>query len=369
MKTIKTLFTILILLIGTNVFSQTKVQKLYEAKKYEKCIKLCEKNISENIEKLSSILYKSMVLTEAYQNEKIIKIYPYPIYEALKGVDKIEKYKKKKPKDKFYVQNKRKIKFITDKSLMFADTFFIKGDNKRALKIYKKLLAIYSTEKRYVFKIAKTYNFKTEEIIRKHSNISEKELHKDIYEIVSNSYKHLKKGGKEELEIALEKLYLQANCDLETASTLLVFLKQNYKSSTKAKILSEQFQKKYWQIDMLIKVNKHRAKGYTCGDEKMKVQPPLVLDNCLVKTTQKYAELMNKENHFSHTGPDGKTPWKRASEEGCYSDGENIAWGSGAVSGALSQWMHSPGHCKNIMGHHTHMGIGESGSYWVQMFR
>ncbi len=78
---------------------------------------------------------------------------------------------------------------------------------------------------------------------------------------------------------------------------------------------------------------------------------------------------MNKENHYSHTGPDGKSPWTRASDEGCYSDGENIAAGYSTVAQVLSGWMHSPGHCKNIMGHHTRMGIGESGTYWVQMFR
>ncbi len=368
-KTLKTTFILLILLIGTNVFSQTKVQKLYEAKKYEKCIKLCDKNIKENTGKLSSILYKSMVLTDAFENEAILNLYPSPIYEALKGISKIEKNRKLKPKDKFYVQNKRNIKRITEESLSVADTFFVRGDNKRALKIYKKLKDIYPSKELYTFKIAKTYDFKTEDILRKHSGISEKELHETIYEIASNSSRYLKKGGKKELENALEKLYHQPTCDLETASTLLVFLKQNYKSSTKAKSLSEQFQAKYQPIDMLIKVNEHRAKGYTCGDKKMNDRPPLILDNCLIRTTQKYAELMEKENHFSHTGPDGKSPWTRASDEGCYSDGENIAWGSGTVPGALRQWMESPGHCKNIMGHHTHMGIGESGSYWVQMFR
>ena len=369
MKTKKTIFITLILFIGITVFSQTKVQKLYEAKKYEKCIKICDKNIKENIEKLTSTLYKSLVLSEAYENEDVISLYPFPVYEALKGIKKIEIHKTRNPKDKFYVQNKRKIKLIIQNSLTAADTFYIREDIKQAVKTYKKLKEIYPTKKLYTFKIAKAYDFKTEEIIRKHSNISEKELHKAIYEVVSNSSRYLKKGGKEELENALEKMYLQANCDLETASTLLVFLKQNYKSSTKAKSLSEKFQAKYWQIDILVKVNEHRAKGYTCGDEEMKVQAPLILDNCLVRTTQKYADLMDKENHYSHTGPNGKSPWTRAREEGCSSDGENIAAGYTTVAHALNGWMHSPGHCKNIMGYHTRMGIGESGNYWVQMFK
>ena len=365
----KTILITLILFIGTTVFSQTKVQKLYEAKKYGKCIKLCDKNIKENTEKLMSTLYKSLVLSEAYKNEDVISLYPFPVYEALKGIKKLETHKVRNQKDKFYVQNKTKIKHVIQNSLTAADSFFIKGDIKRATKTYKKLKEIYPTEKLYTFKIAKAYVFKTDEILRKHSNISEEVLHKNIYEVASNSYKYLKKGGREELENALEKIYLQESCDLETASTLLVFLKQNYKSSTKAKNLSEKFQAKYWQIDMLIKVNEHRAKGYTCGDEKMNIQPPLILDNCLLRTTQKYADLMKKENHYSHTGPNGKSPWTRANDEGCSADGENIAAGYTTVAHALNGWMHSPGHCKNIMGNHTRMGIGESGNYWVQMFQ
>ena len=147
------------------------------------------------------------------------------------------------------------------------------------------------------------------------------------------------------------------------------FLIQNYKSSTKAKELSEKFQKKYWQIDMLTRVNEKRASGYTCGGEEIGKKPPLVLSNCLVRTTQKYADTMKRENHYSHYGPKGDSPWDRAENEGCYADGENIAAGYLIVPDALNGWLHSPGHCKNIMGNHTHMGIGNSGTYWVQMFK
>ena len=369
MKIERTILLLFFLLLVSNIFSQTKVQALFDAKKYEKCIKLCEKNIKENTDKLPSLLYKSLALIEVYDNKNIIKRYPNPVYEALKGVKRLETYKERKPEDKFYSGNKRKIKIVVDKALILADTFFNQCEFKRSSKIYKKLIEIYPHDKIYFFKIAKVYDFKTKNILSQLSRFSEKEYHENIYEVVSNSSKYLKKTGKYELEEALEKLYLQENCDLETLSTCLVFLKDNYASSDKADILSKKFQAKYWQIEMLIKVNEKRKSGYTCGGEEMKQKPPLILDNCLTRTAQKYAELINKENHFSHTGPDGKSPWTRAREEGCSADGENIALGSGTVFGALNQWMNSSGHCKNIMGYHTRMGIGEAGSYWVQMFR
>ncbi|MCF6364804.1 MAG: CAP domain-containing protein [Bacteroidales bacterium] len=369
MKTKAGITLLLLMFYFVTAFSQTKVQKLYDAKKYEKCLILCDKNIKENKDKQGSILYKSLVLTDAFRDEKIIKLYEYSIYESLKGISKLESYNKKKPKDSFYRTNKRKIKRIKDNVLVAADSFFIKGNSKRAKKIYKKLMQIYPAEKVYLFKLAKAYNFKSRDILKNTPNIDEADLHETIYDVVSESFIYLKKGGRGELENALETLFLQEKCDIETASTLLVFLKRNYKSSTKAKELSRKFQEKYWQIDLLVMVNKKRATGYICGEKSIKKQLPLVLCNCLVKTAQKYADTMKKEDHYSHYGPDGKSPWERARDEGCYSDGENIAAGYANVSEVLGGWLQSPGHCKNIMGNHKYMGIGHSGTYWVQMFR
>jgi len=356
-------------LIPTLILSQTKVQKLYKAQKHKRCLKLCEKNITANKEKQVSILYKSLILCKFPTNDYVIKKYPSPVLEALKGLTKLEKRKVKKPRDKFYSQNKKRIKLIYKNILSLADTFLINEDIKKASKIYKKLYEIYPNDNVLFFHIAKTYDFKVETILNKLNDISKVEIYSNLYEIISNNNKYLKNNGKFELENALEKLYLQEKCDLEIASTMLVFLKQNYKISKKAKLLSEKFQKKYWQIDMLIKVNKKRANGYTCGKKSIKQMPPLVLDNCLVLTAQKYAELMKETGHYSHTSPDGKSPWTRANDKGCSADAENIAAGYTSAKHMLNGWLHSPGHCRNIMGNHTHMGIGETGAYWVQMFR
>lgn len=368
-KKIKNTLILIVFFIPVTLFSQTKVQKLYNAKKYKKCLKLCEKNIHENIYKQESILYKSLLLTEVPKEKNITERYSAPILEAIKGLKKLEKYKIKKTKDRFYSKNKRNIQLIYSNVVLFADTFYLNGEVKKAKKIYTKLHNIYWSEKVLYFYILKTCDFDIKVTLENLINISEDKLYADLYEIISNSPKYFKNNGKYELEDALEKLYLQENCDLQIASIMLVFLKQNYKSSTKAKELTEKYQKKIWQIDMLIRVNEQRSKGCTCSIDKIEPKPPLVLDNCLDITAQKYAELMYEKKHFSHFSPNGDTPWKRANNEGCEADAENIAEGYATVGYAIKGWMHSPGHCKNIMGFHKFMGIGESGKYWVQMFR
>ncbi len=358
-----------VIIFAYNTYSQTKVQNLYEAKRYKKCLRLCDNNIKKNINKLPSILYKNLVLVETYDNEDILKLYHQPIYEALKGIQKIEKNKLRKPTDKFYFANKERVNSIVDNSLIVADTFFNRGDIKRALKIYKKLYAIFPNEKLYMFKIAKANDFNTSIILQKNRGITEEDYYNSIYEIVTESIKYLNNDSEKEIKDALEKIYLQENCDLEVTSILLVFLKENYASCDKIQELLTKFQRKYWQIDLLIRVNEKRKSGYTCGNDIMKQKPPLVLNNCLITTSQKYAELMYNKRHFSHISPNGKSPWKRAREEGCYANAENIAMGSSTVSGVLNQWLNSTGHCKNIMKSHKYMGIGEAGTYWVQMFK
>jgi uncharacterized protein YkwD len=65
---------------------------------------------------------------------------------------------------------------------------------------------------------------------------------------------------------------------------------------------------------------------------------------------------------------------------GCWSAGENIAWGTGTlgtVRGIFNAWMHSPGHRENILGPYAEIGIsytagtleGNAGAVvWTQDF-
>lgn len=85
----------------------------------------------------------------------------------------------------------------------------------------------------------------------------------------------------------------------------------------------------------------------------------------------KYAELMSAKNYFSHTGPDGSTPWERMKAVGFQAQtmGENIAFGQQTPEAVVKAWMDSPGHRANILNpRYTQLGVGEDKRYWVQKF-
>jgi uncharacterized protein YkwD len=361
-------FTLVFLTLITSVFTQNKIKELYEAQKYLKCINLCNKNIQEQSDIQMSLLYKSMALTAVQNDSTLLSVDSAPLIEALECIRLMELHKSKNPSDKFYPENKIKIKNTITSISNWADGFFIEHKQKEYLEIYDKLMEIYPESTLYIFKTAKAYNFNKQEFIKRYSEMDEDKFYESLLEIAENSGKYFPKNAKQELSDALLILYNNNSSDLECISIILVNLRKRFGTDPVVKEQINKYCETYRQIDMLLLVNAKRASGIVCGSDKMIPQPPLYLSNCLTHTAQKYSEVMNNENHFSHTSPDGKSPWTRAAEEGCSADGENIAWGSSTVSDALNLWLESPGHCSNIMGYHTYMGIGESGGYWVQMF-
>ncbi|MCA8913802.1 MAG: hypothetical protein KDB90_00220 [Planctomycetes bacterium] len=88
---------------------------------------------------------------------------------------------------------------------------------------------------------------------------------------------------------------------------------------------------------------------------------------------------MDFRDFFSHTNPDGATPFDRMHHAGVnYSAaGENIAAGYSTPAAAMAGWMNSAGHRANILNaNFTEIGIGvregntgSYGIYWTQVFR
>jgi uncharacterized protein YkwD len=87
---------------------------------------------------------------------------------------------------------------------------------------------------------------------------------------------------------------------------------------------------------------------------------PFVLDSRLANAARKHSQDMAARDYFSHTTPNGVTPWDRIMGEGycspwCAAMAENIAWRGGSGSWAptarqvVDQWMASPGHRANIL--------------------
>jgi uncharacterized protein YkwD len=84
---------------------------------------------------------------------------------------------------------------------------------------------------------------------------------------------------------------------------------------------------------------------------------------------------MVARNYFSHTTPDGVTPWDRARAAGDHQPAaENIAAGNASAKDTMNQWMNSTGHRANILNcSYKSMGVGRAtggtyGYYWTQMF-
>lgn len=88
------------------------------------------------------------------------------------------------------------------------------------------------------------------------------------------------------------------------------------------------------------------------------------------------AQLRAREigQSFSHTRPNGQSCMTALNDVGLdpYAftrSGENIAIGYGTPAAVVDGWMHSTGHRMNILtGPFTHLGMGNNGSGWTQMF-
>lgn len=102
---------------------------------------------------------------------------------------------------------------------------------------------------------------------------------------------------------------------------------------------------------------------------------PLHTDARLRRAAEGHSADMAQQRYFSHTSPDGRSPWNRAEAEG-YSQpsGENIARGYDTAEAVVDGWMDSQAHRENILncesqaiGVGVHIG-GEKGPYWTQMF-
>jgi uncharacterized protein YkwD len=101
---------------------------------------------------------------------------------------------------------------------------------------------------------------------------------------------------------------------------------------------------------------------------------PLDADPALADLAGDYSDEMAREGFFSHTTPDGLSPWDRAEAAGVSGlGGENIARGQQDARAVMDAWMHSPGHRANILNcDFTELGVGvhfgPGGPWWTQDF-
>ncbi|MQS03977.1 CAP domain-containing protein, partial [Streptomyces alkaliterrae] len=101
---------------------------------------------------------------------------------------------------------------------------------------------------------------------------------------------------------------------------------------------------------------------------------PLRADASLARLARDYSRDMARRGYFSHTDPDGRSPWDRAKARGISNmGGENIARGQANAQSVMDAWMKSPGHRANILNcDFRTLGVGahfaSGGPWWTQAF-
>lgn len=102
---------------------------------------------------------------------------------------------------------------------------------------------------------------------------------------------------------------------------------------------------------VLLQINRARTDGRVCGTQILPPAATLKWDDRLFSASARHSGDMAQRNYFSHVSPEGVTFSQRVSAEGYgwSAVGENIAAGMGTVDAAMSAWLASEGHCRNIM--------------------
>lgn len=118
-------------------------------------------------------------------------------------------------------------------------------------------------------------------------------------------------------------------------------------------------------------VNDARKKGCNCGNTYYAPVAPIIWNEQLEKAAYEHSSDMFQKNYFSHTGSDGTGSGERITNAGYTWKwyGENIADGYKNEQEVVNGWLHSPGHCANIMSKNfKEMGVARVGDYWTQDF-
>lgn len=118
-------------------------------------------------------------------------------------------------------------------------------------------------------------------------------------------------------------------------------------------------------------VNQVRAQGATCGGEWYPPAPALVWDARLEAAAAQHSQDMSSNGHFAHRGTDGLDTGDRVRRAGYdwRAVGENLARNQVSVKQVISDWLESPGHCRQMLSPtYLEMGAARSDGYWTQVF-
>jgi uncharacterized protein YkwD len=124
-------------------------------------------------------------------------------------------------------------------------------------------------------------------------------------------------------------------------------------------------------------VNEVRAGGTRCGQRSFGPAPPLQESAVLDGIAYEHAADMARHDYFEHVDLSGHTPAERVRASGYREKlvGENIAYGPASAEEVVAGWLHSTGHCENLMDvRFAEMGLARvsgqgsrHGLYWDQV--
>jgi uncharacterized protein YkwD len=99
--------------------------------------------------------------------------------------------------------------------------------------------------------------------------------------------------------------------------------------------------------------------------------PALAWDNGAARAAQAHSDDMAARSYFSHTSPEGRSPFDRLDAAGLRwsSAAENIAQDPRGPDAVVRGWLASPGHRANIENCRlTRHGVGVRGDRWTHLF-
>ncbi|THF68260.1 PKD domain-containing protein [Deinococcus sp. Arct2-2] len=135
-----------------------------------------------------------------------------------------------------------------------------------------------------------------------------------------------------------------------------------------------------YDAEVLRLTNRARQRGWNCATKKEggPALPPLARNSQLDLAATAQSAGMALAGYFDHQSAlDGSTPFRRVQATGMKprSSAENIAAGQTSPEEVVDGWLHSPGHCHNIMGEFSFIGLSyvtrpgtKYKTYWTQVF-
>ncbi len=395
---------VLFLFSSTALANSKRLQELYEAGKYERCIKLSERYIKKNKGKVNSYFYQALSYYELSKREdqKNIK---KPITKAIVAIQRLTK---NDATNLFFEEHETQIWIISQAAEQKAKEYYEEGYYSKAQIIYYNLSQIYPNKIDYLFLLgetqaknglhyesAKTFDdilkwVKRKIISSKRASIKDAKIlakimtfhfenkeYERVLNVISTNQRYFTSNKLLKELNTKYTLYIIGNyskspkADLAQIYTMLIQFEQNYGVQPAYERLVAEVEEDHWEIKMLNIVNRYRLNGYENGLVTFNPVPRLFWNEKLANSATRHVKDMQRNDFLGHVGTNGSNIRDRIENTGYewFRAAENIAVGINSVENAMDVWMANPRFRKNIMDpYFKDFGAAWDGNSWVQNF-